>query len=161
MLDTVFLVSFVTTDTEPVDVDVDSLITIDIDRQGIIYALEALGTSIMPSVKKYFMITHTTYKYAYGLLDLSSVTDTDNLVFFLDHFLTLTIWDYDGVEMKMTSDDIPLGVLAELGYTHARYEYSLASEKYIIRRKSIEPLTSLLKAMDKAILRLHISVDII
>jgi len=132
VLDTVSLGSFVTTDIEPVDVDVDSLITIDTDRQGIIYALEAFNDPLTPSVNKYFMITHTTYKYAYGLLDLSSVTDTDNLVFFLDHFLTLTIWDYDGVEMKMTSDDIPLGVLAESRYTHARYEYSLASEKYII-----------------------------
>jgi len=133
MLDTVSLASFVTTDTEPVDLDVDSLITVDSDRQGIIYALEAFNDPLTPSEKKYFVITHSTYKYAYGILDLSLVTDTDNLVFYIDHFLTPTIWDYDGVEMKMTSDDIPLGVVAQSLYTHARYEYSLAGEKYIIR----------------------------
>ncbi|NQT98224.1 MAG: hypothetical protein HQ562_10830 [Candidatus Marinimicrobia bacterium] len=139
-LDTIKVINILTGDSIYTDANVDSLMAIQTDRQGIIQVVENSNVTITPSIVKYAVFTDTLYAHSFALLDLSAVTSTENLVIYFNNHLSPTIWDYDGNLVEAVEDGIPWGILTISKETKGRFEYSLSNEKYIIRFTRSEKL---------------------
>ncbi len=141
LLDTVMLAVLEPDDSLWTDSGIDSLLQIAADRDSIVAAVTADNAVLKPSEKKLCLIAATAYNSGYAILDLSQETNTDNLVFFLDNFISVTIWDMDGNLIDLQDDIYPTGMLVVSDRTKERYEYNLDAISYLVRFTKAETLS--------------------
>lgn len=139
-LDTVTLAKFVSNDSLEVELNLDSLMGIESFREQVFTSLNVPASKLEPSPTKYMMLANTSFKNGYGLLDLSTSTGPGNLVFFINNYLEVTIWDINGKVIEPVEDGLPWGVVAASSLTKVRLEYMLTEGLFTVRFKRSEKL---------------------